>query len=57
MSENIVMTFLIKKRINTEPFIDGKQGFYIQKDRIKKLYALLKEGKQKWAKIGVNANN
>jgi len=25
------MTFPIKKRINTELFIDGKQGHYIQK--------------------------
>jgi len=30
------MTFPIKKRINTELFIDGKQGLYIQRDQIMK---------------------
>jgi len=31
MSEISEMTVPIKKRINTELFIDGKQGLYIQK--------------------------
>jgi len=31
MSENAVKTFPLKKRINTELFIDWKQGLYIQK--------------------------
>jgi len=37
MSENPVMTLPIKKRINTERLIDGKQGLYVQKERINKL--------------------
>jgi len=47
MSENPMETFPIKKRINTELFIDGKQGLYIQKARIKKLSDLLREGELK----------
>jgi len=51
MSENPVMTFTIKKRINTEVFIDWKQGLYIPEEQIKK------RGKLKWAKVGADANN
>jgi len=29
----VVKTFAIKKRINTELFIDGKKGLYIQKSK------------------------
>jgi len=31
------MTLTIKKRIKTEPFIDGKQKLYIHKGRIKEV--------------------
>jgi len=31
------MTFPIKKRINTEMFIDGKHEFYIHKIQIKEI--------------------
>jgi len=40
-----VMTFPIKKRINTGLFIDGKLGLYMQKERIKKLSDLIEKGK------------
>jgi len=47
MIVNPVMAFPIKKRFNTELFIDGKQGLNIQNDRTKKLSDLLEEGKLK----------
>jgi len=50
------MIFPIKKIINTELFIGGKQGFYIQKEQIKKLSDLFEEGELKLAKFGVNTN-
>jgi len=39
-----VKTFLVMKRINTELFIDGKEGSD-QKDRIKKIWELSEEGR------------
>jgi len=56
MSENPVMYFPITKRISTELFISGKQGLYIQTERIKKLSYFKKKGKLKLAEIGSNAN-
>jgi len=46
------MTIPIKKRINTELFIDGKHGLYLQngiKRRIKQISNLIEEGKLKKA--------
>jgi len=37
MSRNLIMTFSIKKRIDTELFIDGKLELYIHKRRIKEI--------------------
>jgi len=42
-----------KNQFNTS----GKQGLYIQKERIKKLSDLLEEGKLKYAEIGADADN
>jgi len=39
-----VMTFPIKKRINAELFIDGKQGLYIQNGNEEKDSDLIEEG-------------
>jgi len=35
--ENPIMTFPIKKTINTELFVDGKEKLYIHKGRIKEV--------------------
>jgi len=48
--QNPIMTFQIKKIINSELFIYGKQKLYLHKGRIKKWSEdLLKRGKQKLA--------
>jgi len=55
-----VKIFPIKKRINTELFIDGKQGLYKQKKRrvcIKKISDLSEEGKPKWQEIKCRNEN
>jgi len=49
MSKNPVMAFPIKKRINTELFIERKQGFYIQK-WFKKLSGKIEEGRIEMAR-------
>jgi len=48
------MTFPIKKRINAELFIDGKQGLYIQNGNEEKDSDLIEEGnwnKQEWERL------
>jgi len=57
MSENRVMTFPNKKRMNTELFFGGNRGLYKQKERIKKLSDLFEEGELKRAEVGTNINN
>jgi len=46
---NPIMTFPIKKRINSELFIDGKYELYIQKGQIKNSQLdLLERGAENW---------
>jgi len=52
MSEILVMAFPIKKRINTELFIDSNKGLFIQKgdkEWINNISDLLEEGETKMA--------
>jgi len=52
MSENPVMTFPIKKTINTELFIHGRAELYIQKNGASQL-----SGKFESVKVGAKATN
>jgi len=57
MSEKPIMTFPIKKRINTGLFIDGKQKLYIHKGQIKKWSDLKKEVNRDWLRCQYLSGN